>query len=89
MKIPTKQQREMNKAVMDGTMSIKDASLAFAVSPSTIRRAMDAVTEFNLASITLELRGYDWAEIIGWLRNGNSTSNDLAERIVADIEKQS
>ena len=89
MKIPTKQQRDMNKAVMDGTMSIKDASLAFAVSPSTIRRAMDAVTEFNLASITLELRGYDWAEIIGWLRNGNSTSNDLAERIVADIEKQS
>ena len=89
MKIPTKQHREMNKAVMDGTMSIKDASLAFAVSPSTIRRAMDAVTEFNLASITLELRGYDWAEIIGWLRNGNSTSNDLAERIVADIEKQS
>ena len=85
MKIPTKRQYEMSKAVLDG-MKIHAAAEAFGVSKTTIRRALDAVTEFGCAKISMELSGDDWKQIIGWLRNGNTSAGFLADRVEANIE---
>lgn len=89
MKIPTKRQYEMHDAVVRRNMSFRDTASAFATSLTTVRRACDAVTEFRCRTIEMELSGQDWKEIIGWLRNGNFTANDLADRITAHINGNS
>jgi hypothetical protein len=67
---------------------IAQCSKVFAVSPSTVRRALDAVTDFDCAKFTLEVNGRELKEILGWLRNGNTSSGELADKIAATIEKQ-
>lgn len=86
MKIPTAKQYEMNRAVMRENMKIADVARAFATSPSTVRRAMDAVSHFRHAKFTIEVDGGEVNQIIGWLRNGNFTAQELADRIAAQIE---
>lgn len=48
MKNPTKTQREIHAAVVKRNEPIADVSKRFAVSPSTVRRALDRVTESEL-----------------------------------------
>lgn len=86
MKVPTRQQYVMNETVMDHGAKIAQAARIFAVSPSTVRRAMDAVSDFERATFKIELSGAEMKEVLGWLRNGNTTSKDLADRIQANVE---
>jgi transposase len=86
MKVPTKRDREIHRFVCDASGSIQDAADMFGVSRSTVRRAMDRITEFDCATFNLELKGAEVAEVIGWLRNGNTTSGELANKITATVE---
>jgi hypothetical protein len=36
----------------------------------------------------IRLTEKQWAEVIGWLRNGNHTSSELADSIEATLKKQ-
>jgi hypothetical protein len=86
MKIPTHREREMSRYVLDMGGKIAQAARVFAVSPSTIRRAMDKVTEFEHSNFNINVTGKELTEIIGWLNNGNTTSAALVDKIVADVE---
>lgn len=86
MKIPTHQQFMLHATVVEHGAKIAQAGRIFSVSPSTVRRAMDAVTDFERAKFSLELNGAEVKEVIGWLRNGNTTSAELANKISAMVE---
>jgi hypothetical protein len=86
MKMPSKRDYEMHDAVVSRGESIRGVAYAYAVTPSTVRRALDKVTEFECEKFALTLDGSEVRQIIGWLRNGNFTSNMLAERIASTIE---
>lgn len=86
MKIPTKRDREIHAFVCGQGRSIKDAADTFGVSRSTVRRSMDRVTEFRLTKFDVPLNGYDVEQVIGWLRNGNTESKILADKITAFVE---
>jgi transposase len=86
MNIPTKIDYEMHDAVVRQGMSIKETANAFARSQTTVRRAMDKVTEFGCEKFEVELTGDELKEVLGWLRNGNFTAKELANRIAADVE---
>ena len=81
MNIPTKRDREIHRFVCSAEGSIQDAADTFGISRSTVRRAMDRVTEFDGVPITLTLDGSEWAEVMGWLRNGNTTAGEIADKI--------
>lgn len=86
MKIPTKRQFEMHDHVCKRGENMKVIARVYGVSRTTVQRALDAVTEFNCEKITLDVTGAEAKEIIGWLRNGNFTAGELADRITAQIE---
>lgn len=81
MKMPSLKEYDMNRNVMDGKGTISETAKLFAVSPSTVRRAMDKVTDFENEKFTLELNGAEVRTILGWLRNGNWSACDLADSI--------
>lgn len=81
MKTPTKRERDIYTSVVKYNQKISDVACQYACSPSTIRRACDTVSEFNRKSFSLEVSGEELTEIIGWLRNGNTTSAALADKI--------
>ena len=81
MNIPTRRQLSMWNSVVRQGNSIDWTVQAYGVSESTVRRAIDAVTEFSFQKISMELAGHEWLEVMGWLRNGNVTSGELADKI--------
>ncbi len=86
MKIPSKTEYDIHRFVCDATGSIQDAANTFGISRSTVRRAMDRVTEFNCATFDMTLKGDEVREVIGWLRNGNTTAGELADKITGIVE---
>jgi len=44
--------------------------------------------KFKPMKYKLGLTEEEWSEVVGWLRNGNSTAGDLAERIENDVAKK-
>jgi transposase len=84
MKMPSRFEYSVYDAVMRGE-KIKDVAKAQCVSPSTIRRAMDKVTEFGCEKFKLELSGSEVAMVIGWLRNGNTSAGMLADKIEGNL----
>lgn len=38
-------------------------------------------------SYAISLTANEWATVIGWLRNGNHTSSDLADKIKKTLDK--
>lgn len=86
MKIPSKRDRDIYNLVMNENASIRAAAAAYAVSPSTVRRILDKVTEWKHSQHALTLTGDELDQVIGWLRNGNTTAGLLADKIVEVIE---
>ena len=86
MKVPTKYDYEVHTFVCSAEGSIQDAADTFGISRSTVRRAMDRVTEFNCKTFDMTLSGSEVREVIGWLRNGNTTSGELADKITGIVE---
>ena len=86
MNIPTKRDYEIHAFVCSAGNGMQNAACTFGVSRSTVRRAMDRVTEFNCATFDLSLKGSEVREVIGWLRNGNCTAGELADKITGIVE---
>jgi hypothetical protein len=81
MKIPSSRDHEIHREICSRGSSITYVAERLCISKSAVRAALDRVTEFDGVPITLTLDGSEWAEVIGWLRNGNVKSGDLADRI--------
>lgn len=81
IKKPTDIQRRMANHVLRGELTIRLTAKSYAVSPSTVRRAMDRVSEYDHADFDLRISGKELNEIVGWLRNGNTTAKDLADEL--------
>lgn len=81
MKTPTPRQYDMNNFVMSGKGSMRDAASLFSVSLTTVRNALDAVSDFERETFQIELTGAELKQVLGWLRNGNTSSAELADKI--------
>lgn len=85
MKLPTATQREIHRRVCGGA-KIADVAKEAGMSKSSVRYALDRVTEFDCKQFDLTLSGDEVAQVIGWLRNGNTTSAALADKIIKSLD---
>jgi len=88
MKTPDHNQIEAHRLICSGLETIESTAKAYGVSKSTIRRWLDAVTEFHCTEFNITLKGDELQQVLGWLRNGNWRACDLADSIEEQIEEK-
>jgi|8_EtaG_2_1085327.scaffolds.fasta_scaffold24398_3 hypothetical protein len=83
MKLPKERDFVVYNEIVRRNMTIRGVALASAVSPSTIRRAVDRVADFNRQRFDIELSGAELQDVLTCLRGNvwSRTSANLADRL--------
>ena len=85
MKLPKERDFVVYNEIVRRNMTIRGVALASAVSPSTIRRAVDRVAEFNRLKFDIELSGAELQVVLASLRcNALQSDLQLESRYTAD-----